>query len=151
MIAFSRSVLSRVLTLTAILVLVPSCNDDSGDDEGSSCVSRDAAACTPLYEPTWDRVYTQTILPRCGTAGSACHAQPSATGAGGGLVVGDMEATRAALVDHGFVVPSDAACSDMVVRLDTDDDLLRMPPGAGALDETERCAVAQWVENGAAP
>jgi hypothetical protein len=127
---------------------------DGGGGEGSedgtpTCVSRDASACTPLYEPTWARVYAETIVPRCGTAGGACHAEPSAAGAGGGLVVSDMAATHAALLD-GFVVPGDAACSEVVVRLDVDD-ARRMPPGAEPLPEGERCAVARWIADGAAP
>jgi hypothetical protein len=37
------------------------------------------------------------------------------------------------------------------VRLDTDDDARRMPPGAQALDEAERCSIARWIEDGAPP
>ncbi|MCX4246401.1 c-type cytochrome domain-containing protein [Paraliomyxa miuraensis] len=151
MIASSRSATPRMLALATTLVLAAACNDDTGDDEGSACVPRDASACMPLYEPTWDRVFEQTLVPRCGTAGAACHADTSAIGGGGGFVVGDMTSTHAALIDHGFMVPGDAACSELIVRLDTDDDALRMPPGSQTIDEPERCAVAQWVENGAPP
>ena len=143
-----------MVMLAALLLLVSSCNDDTGDGDvgdGPPCSSRDASACTPLYEPTWDRVHAQTIAPRCGVAGSACHAEPTASGASNGLVVTDLEATRTALIEHEFVIPGDAACSGLIIRLDTDDDMLRMPPGAQALDETERCSVAQWIENGADP
>lgn len=142
---------SRLALLAATLLVISACPSGDDTDDGSSCVTRDASACTPLYEPTWDRVFSQTILPRCGTPGSACHAEPTAVGAGGGFVVTDMAATRAALLDDGFVVPGDASCSLLMVRLDTDDDSLRMPPGAQPLDEAERCSVAQWVANGAAP
>jgi len=51
----------------------------------------------------------------------------------------------------GFVVPGDAQCSDLLVRLDIEDSALLMPPGSQPLDEAERCAVAQWIENGAKP
>ncbi len=155
MILPSRSAASRsqLVMLVAALVLGSGCDggDDDDGDDGSACVPREASACTPLYEPSWDRVFSQTIVPRCGTAGSACHGDSSAAGAGGGLVVSDLAATRAVLLDAGFVVAGDAACSTLVVRLDIDDDTLRMPPGAQALGEGERCAVAQWVENGAQP
>jgi hypothetical protein len=129
------------------------CSCDGGADDGNvpACVSRDASACMPLYEPSWDRVFTETIAPRCGTPGTACHGQASAAGAGGGLVVSDMAATHAALLDGGFVVASDEACSELMVRLDTSDAALRMPPGAQALDEPERCAVARWIADGATP
>lgn len=149
-----RSLPILVLGLALGLVLVASlaaCEGGSDDDGGEACSTRDATACTPLYEPSWARVFTETIAPRCGTAGGACHASASAAGAGGGLVVSDMAATRAVLLDSGFVVPGDAACSELVVRLDIDDELRRMPPGAQALDEAERCAVARWVHEGALP
>lgn len=145
------------LRLAVALVLAvalggTACEGASSDDGGTpSCVERDATACMPLYEPTWDRVFANTIEPRCGTPGSACHAETSAAGAGDGFVVSDMAATHTALLDHGFVVPSDEACSEMMVRLDTTDDVLRMPPGAEPLPEAERCAVAQWIANGATP
>ena len=139
--------------LAASLLLVGGCEPGEEDDgdAGPACVERDASACTPLYEPTWERVFTQTIQPSCGTAGTACHAGPDASGAGGGFVVTDMAATHAALIDGGFVAPGDAACSDLQVRLDTDELSLLMPPGSQPLDEGERCAVAQWIAGGAEP
>ncbi len=130
------------------------CEPSSGDDdEGGepACVTRSPSACTPLYEPSFERVFTETLEPRCATGGGACHGESGARGAGGGLVIGDMTSTHAALVDHGFVVPGDAACSALLVRLDIDDSGLRMPPGAEPLEEAERCAVAQWIEQGAEP
>ena len=138
--------------LLAVALHAGACDGGSDDDGGPpSCVSRDASACMPLYEPRWERVFTETVAPRCGTPGTACHASSAAMGGGGGLVVSDMAATRAALLDGGFVVPGDAACSEVVVRLDIDDDALRMPPGTQPLDEAERCAVARWIADGAAP
>jgi hypothetical protein len=124
---------------------------DEGTDGLPTCVERDAAACTPLYEPTYARVYAETLQPRCGTPGLACHGEAGATGARNGLVIGDMTATHAALLDGGFVVEGDAACSPLMVRMDVDDDTLRMPPGSSALPEAERCAVAQWIAAGAPP
>ncbi|MCA9705727.1 MAG: hypothetical protein KDK70_07760 [Myxococcales bacterium] len=136
----------------ALLVLTgATCDDGDDDDDAPSCVARDASACTPLYEPTWARVFTETISPRCGTGGGACHADASAAGAEGGFVVSDMAGTHAALQSGGFVVPGDEACSPLLVRLDIDDAALRMPPGSQPLDEAERCAVAQWIAQGASP
>jgi len=149
----SPTAVSRPWAALLAAVLGAGACDGGSDDDGDvpACVSRDASACMPLYEPRWDRVFTETIMPRCGTPGSACHGEASAAGAGGGLVVSDMVATRTVLLDGGFVVPGDAACSEVVVRLDIDDDALRMPPGAQALDEAERCAVARWIADGATP
>lgn len=139
--------------LVGTLLFVGGCepdDDDSGDD-GPACVERDPIACTPLYEPTWERVFTQTLQPSCGVAGSACHAEAGASGAGGGFVISDLATTHGALIDAGFVVPGDAACSDLQVRLDTDSPSLLMPPGSQPLDEGERCAIAQWIAGGAQP
>lgn len=141
----------RTIAWVATLMLA-GCGDDQGSEGGDgSCVDRDAASCAPLYEPTWSRVFTETIEPSCAGPGSACHATPDASGAKGGFVVSDAAATHAALIDGGFVVPGDAGCSDLMVRLDTDDSTLRMPPGAAPLDEGVRCSVAQWIANGAQP
>jgi hypothetical protein len=146
---------TKLLSVAFAATFLGGCeDDDGGGDDGDgvpACVERDAAACTPLYEPTWERVFTETIQPRCGVTGAACHGEPGAGGAGGGLVIGDMAATHATLMAEGFVVPGDAACSAMMVRLDIDDDTLRMPPGSSALPEGERCAVAQWIAGGAEP
>lgn len=145
----------RSLSTTMVLAVAlwgTACDGGSSDEGGlPSCVERDAAACMPLYDPTWDRVFANTIMPRCGTSGSACHAEASAAGAEGGLVVSDMAATHAALLDHGFVEPGDEACSELMVRLDTTNDAFLMPPGTEPLPEAERCAVARWIANGATP
>lgn len=148
----------RMLSTTIAVALVlgvalfgTACDGGSSDDGAPACVDRDATACMPLYEPTWDRVFANTIAPRCGTPGSACHGSASAAGAGGGLVVSDIAATHAALLDRDFVVPSDEACSEVMVRLDTTNDALLMPPGSEPLPESERCAVAQWIADGALP
>jgi hypothetical protein len=132
----------------------PGCDGSDGDDDGTlpACVSRDPAACAPLYAPTFANVHASTLMPRCGTAGSACHAGPDAMGASGGmLVTGDVTQTYQAIFGNDFVVAGDAPCSVLMVRLDVDDDALRMPPGSSGLPEGERCAVAQWIDAGAEP
>lgn len=140
-----------VALVLAVALCGTACDGGSSDDGAPACIDRDATACMPLYEPSWDRVFANTIAPRCGTPGSACHGEASAAGASGGLVVSDMAATHAVLLDSGFVVPSDNECSEVMVRLDTTNDALLMPPGAEPLPEAERCAVAQWIANGATP
>ncbi len=141
----------RWVALGAFVVGLGSCDGDGGGGEPPACVELATASCTPLYEPTYANVFAQTIQPRCGTAGAACHATADAMGADGGFIVGDAAATHAALLQGGFVEPSDPACSEVVVRLEIDDDVLRMPPGSSALPEGERCAVAEWIRQGAMP
>lgn len=119
------------------------------EDGLPACIERDVDACTPLFEPTFDRVYEQVLMPRCGLAGGSCHGAPGADGTDGGLVVGDADATHAVLLD-GFVEPGDPSCSLLMVRLEVDDPDLVMPPGSQPLDESIRCSVARWIASGAA-
>lgn len=145
----------------AVLVLFTvcgGCDPSPGDGpvELPACVDVDPAACTPLYAPEFSNVMSETLAPRCGVAGGACHGQDGAEGAlDGGLVLVDAEASHAILREgegaggEPFVRPGDAACSLLVVRLAVDDPDLRMPPGAAALEDTELCSIAQWIEQGA--
>lgn len=48
------------------------------------------------------------------------------------------------------VVPGDPACSTFVVRTNSPGADYQMPPG-DALSPQERCALVQWVANGAQP
>jgi len=50
---------------------------------------------------------------------------------------------------HAFVKPGDPGCSALVVRLDTDNPILRMPPAGDPLDERERCSIRRWISDGA--
>ena len=69
----------------------------------------------------------------------------------GGLIFADEDSAYAALLGEGGgksrVVAGDAACSLMIERLDATDAKV-MPPGA-PLADAERCAIAQWIQNGA--
>ena len=106
------------------------------------CVEDLDLDCTPLYEPTFDAVYAETLEPTCGQGSFSCH---SSGGARGGLVFEDPDESYDLLLD-GRVVPGDAACSLLVIRLEHD--RFEMPPGE-PLSEEERCAIRQWVAAGA--
>lgn len=140
------------------LLAIAACDDDSGDDDDGAlpaCIEVDPAGCAPLYPPTFDNVYAQTLVPDCSTGGGACHANAEALGAADhGLRFTDPTTAHALLVedrgDATFVRPGDASCGVLTVRLRTDDDVLRMPTGSMLID-TELCSVLQWIENGAMP
>ena len=134
--------MSRVaLVLTAALVL-GGCPDDG---EPLACVTDvDFATCQPLYAPTFTNVYRNTIVDSCASS-RACHG--SATGASGLFLDGEDQA-YSALVDGHYVVPGDAACSELVERLYTKNPSLLMPRGA-RLPDPEACAIGQWVAAGA--
>ena len=111
---------------------------------GEVCVEEIDLACTPLYEPTFDEVYNNTLKPTCGIAGSSCHAPE---GNKGGFTFDDPDDSYEQLVESA-VLPGDAACSVLITRLEAEDPVDAMPPGQ-SLAEAERCAIRQWVENGA--
>ncbi len=134
------------LLLPSVLLLAACDGGEDGDDV-PMCVTVDTA-CTPAFQPTYDNVWAQVIQPSCSTPGTSCHGQADASGAGGGLVMADMDGAYDALVNGGFVTPNDPACSAMVVRLEIDN-ARRMPPGSTPLDAGLRCGVIQWIEGGA--
>lgn len=98
--------------------------------------------CTPLYEPTYDQVYGNTVIRSCQLAG--CH--------GGLSAAGDLALGRSAteaydeLLDRGAVLPDDPACSPMFVEIQAG----RMPPGR-PLSAAEQCVIQHWLEDGAPP
>lgn len=116
---------------------------------GAPCLDSLDEACTPLYEPTWDNVYTRTLASTCGQPGGSCH---GAEGAQGGFAISDADATLAALLagDEPLVTAGDAACSPLVYAVRTDEVDAQMPPG-DPLPEAEACAVQLWVAAGAEP
>ncbi len=109
--------------------------------------------CAPLYAPSFDNVFTRTLVPTCASGGSSCHA-PS--GGRGGLVFEDQAAAYDALVGHAAgsggtrVIAGDAGCSLLVQKLESTDEAFQMPPGS-PLSAPERCAIEQWIADGAAP
>jgi hypothetical protein len=99
------------------------------------------AECEPQYSPTFDAVYENTLSTSCSL--SSCHAGSSGQG---GLSMGST-AEEAYEALQGYVVPGDPACSVLVQHLEPEG-LGDMPPGQ-VLAEEERCAIRQWIEQGA--
>jgi hypothetical protein len=142
-----------------LLVLAVAGCDGGGDADDAAalpeCVdlSFDVASCSPLFPPTYDRIYEEVFVgvdgqSGCAAGGSACHADSTAAGAGAGMVFdADADATYASV--STFIEAGDPSCGPFSVRLHIDDPELRMPPGALAMAEGARCAIAQWIEAGA--
>lgn len=142
------------LSLPALLVVLGSCQD--GDRELPDCVnlSFDVDECAPLYQPTFDNLFEQTLSDGCAPQGDSCHTHPDASGARpNGLVFSDADTAHAALMGQSegrpFVDEDDASCSLLVVRVAVDDEDFRMPPGESPVDDKVVCAIAQWIEAGA--
>jgi hypothetical protein len=111
-----------------------------------ACITVDTS-CAPGYVPTFTNVYTNTLEVTCGSRMSSCH---SATGRAGGLSFADQQTAYDQLMAKGRVKPFDPGCSEMVVRTSSPGADYQMPPG-DPLDEPERCALIQWVQQGAMP
>jgi hypothetical protein len=131
-----------VLPGAALALLVATTTLGCGGDE-LSCVEVDLA-CQPLYPPVFEQVFTQTLQPKCGVAGGACH---SRDGRKAGLVLDDRDEAYQRLVEEGRVDPGAPSCSLLIERVYAPASL-RMPPGR-TLADAERCALVQWVASGA--
>lgn len=112
-------------------------------DAPPSCTTVDTT-CQPLYAPTFDNVYTNTLKGKCGSTDGACH---SATGRAGGMSF-DTEA-NAYMALSTRVQAGNAACSLMIVRVTGIGQSYQMPPGDPLDNENERCSLIQWVQAGA--
>jgi hypothetical protein len=139
---YRRSVMTRTLAALLLILGAWGCGQDIPE-----CVEINLG-CQPLYEPTFENVFSRTLESGC-TTGTQCH---SAEGRRGGLVLAEQEAAHQQLLDpnRALVVPGDAACSHLIVRSESVGESWQMPPG-DELSEGERCALVQWVAQGANP
>jgi hypothetical protein len=116
----------------------------------SDCVEGLDAGCIPLYAPTFDNVYTNTLQMTCAQNGTACH---SPEGRMGGLYYSDPDTAYRLLLGQvdgrARVRPGDPACSLLVERIEGPTSFgQQMPPGK-PLMASERCAIEQWIRMGA--
>lgn len=114
-----------------------------GEEGPPACITVDTT-CAPLYAPTFDNVYSMTLVQGCGSDRTSCH---SAEGRKGGLSFEDPQTAYDGLL-AGRVTPGDAACSEMIVRTSSPGADYQMPPGS-TLSAPTRCALIQWVHAGA--
>ncbi len=128
--------------LLVLLLLVTGCAEP--------CIEDIDLDCAPLYtDLSWANVHASTIGPSCASAG--CH---SGDDPADGLLLTPADTAWSQLVEPASgaasVVSGDAACSPMIIRAESESELLVMPPGA-QLSEAERCVLRLWVHQGAEP
>ena len=115
----------------------------------STCASGVDTQCTPLYAPSFDNIFQNTLQPTCAQNGASCH---TAAGHMGGLTYEDPDQAYDLLLGQvdgrARVLPGNPACSILIERLFASDPLRAMPPGA-PLSAPERCAFVQWIAQGA--
>ena len=118
----------------------------AGCGPSNACAQNVATDCTPLYEPTFDNLYTNTLHPTCALPGGSCHATE---GHMGGLSFDDANTAYALLLGAaGGVMPGNAACSLVVERVLSTDPRRSMPPGK-SLSVAEQCVFVRWAQQGA--
>lgn len=136
-----RIAASIAVTSIALLAL----SGCPGEEAAPRCTTPPPASCAPLYEPTYEQIFTRTLAPSCALSGASCHA---AEGRQGGLAFANVDESYDLLVSSGKVRAGDPSCSEMMVRLLAADPIERMPPGR-ALDPGAQCAIRTWIANGA--
>jgi hypothetical protein len=106
-------------------------------------------SCAPGYVPTFTNVYNNTLKTGCGSDKGNCH---SANGRAGDLSFATQDIAYEGLLDaaKARVKAGDPACSEMIVRTNSPGEDYQMPPG-DALTAPARCALVQWVLQGANP
>ncbi|MFT5433476.1 MAG: hypothetical protein ACI9OJ_004182 [Myxococcota bacterium] len=141
--------LSRYLALITWGLLAGACASDVSETATEACLADLAStdSCSPLYTPTFNNIHQNTMLVSCAVAGGACH---STQGAKGGLDLEDADAAYDLLLGsdgRARVVAGKADCGMLVARLEATDSTV-MPVGQ-PLSDAERCAIRQWIANGA--
>jgi hypothetical protein len=130
---------SAAVLAAGLAILPAGCASDSIP----SCVKVDTA-CAPLYAPTFENVYTNTLKPTCGSDAVSCH---SAQGRQGGVNFASAGQAYDSLL-AGQVKRGDPGCSPMIVATSSVGASYQMPPG-DPVSVAERCALVQWVQAGA--
>jgi hypothetical protein len=137
------------LSIRAWLLVGVALSGCAQDGDQSACLSPQPRAelgeCAPQYPPTFDRIRANTLLLSC-AIGTGCHGVHAPTPLLS--LSGDEEGAYAALLGHALVIPGDPECSPLIQRLESSDASFRMPRG-GELPASERCAIVQWIADGA--
>jgi hypothetical protein len=123
----------------------------SHDPAPLPCVANLSLDCKPLYDPpVYQTIFDKTFHPTCASGSGTCHTSDSAKG---GLVFENADAAYALLLGttdgRKRVIPNDPSCSLVMIRVDSTDPTIHMPPGTTSLLDSERCAIAQWIAAGA--
>ena len=130
----------------------------AGDDSINAtlaCVRDLDEDCEPSIPATFDSLYTNIVQVRCSVSGDSpsCH---SAKSKQGGLDLSTPARAYDGLVGktkdgRERVLPGDPECSTLMERVEADDDTLRMPRNEERLAAGLRCAIQQWIAEGAKP
>jgi hypothetical protein len=123
---------------------------DAGVHAVSLCAAQASLAefgrCTPAYEPTFENIFQQTLKPNCAT----CHYDEKGMNFDQDMATAHRSLLAQEDAERGKVVAvGEPECSALCIRLGSKDQSITMPPRGGQLSEGERCAIVQWIANGA--
>jgi len=142
------------LSLRNLVVLAGiacACGGDDGTADAPACLTDLDADCSATIPATFDSLYSNIVEPSCGGTGDnpSCH-RAGARQAGLDLSA-PAKAYDALLGKRGkaLVLPGDPECSPLMQRIEADDDTFRMPLGTERMAPGLRCAVQQWIADGA--
>jgi hypothetical protein len=145
---------------TAALCLLLGCGsgDDDDDDGQEKCLTSlpECGAKELPFPATFDNIYDHVLITTCGSSstGTSCHYGPTDDKAQHGLVLSDPEVAYDHLLGmtqegRARVIPKDPKCSILMERLESKDPSFRMPVGSQPLSVGQRCAIREWIEQGA--
>src|SRR5689334_23064401 len=126
----------------AFLAIFAGCGGGDDDTSRPACLSGlNVDSCDLAFPAQFDLIFDRILKPSCASAGVSCH---GSSGGQGGLVFTDKADAYDRLLapkpGGARVKPGDAACSEIVVRLDSIGNSWSMPP-MNPLDERERCTI----------
>lgn len=136
----------RVLVLVGCAVLSGGC----GAEEGDACLLALDTQCETRFPPTYTNIFQQSLRSSCGGPGVSCHGRD---GQQAGLVFASEQESYDLLLGHTGsrprVIPGDPDASLLLQRIECSSPLPRMPLNSDPLPASVRCAITQWIENGA--
>lgn len=129
------------LLASAVLAVGAACAPSHDDTPQCVDVSLD---CKPIVNPpTFDALYKNIFQPTCATGTVTCHGPAMS----GGLDMRTEDSAYAGLSARSN--PQSVGCSLLVRRIESTDESFRMPQGPTPLSAPQRCAIEQWIANGA--
>lgn len=159
----SRSRASAAIYGASFLWVVAMASGCGGGEQGAQCLEplprAEADECDLAHAPTFEEIYSQTLNTGTCGPGSSCHTPGDP--AGGLVLTDDADRAYDMLLGgsghgadghdhaaHALVIPGDPECSELVQRLESDDPEFQMPRGE-ELAASKRCAIIQWIADGA--
>ncbi len=129
--------------------LAAACGSSNGSDEPTCLPAPASTTCTPLYEPTFDNVFMNTLSTTCAATGCHSGAQPT-----GNMALDEIEKaytniTAKSTTGEPRIEKGNVQCGKVIVRLESKDKSYSMPPQGATLRDGEVCSIAQWIAMGA--